>query len=169
MTRSLSLPGALSRCRARRPGFTLIEVLVVVLVLGVLNAVAIPVYVNTTKTAARRAVKENMRTIAVAAFAYYARTGRYPRNFSNPQRNGTGTPSDFVGPGRDLACVPVGPSKVWYSWGFYGTNGSPTPSFHVAAYENGVNIWNSTPNVSNGVFFDLPPNRYYLQNGRPFN
>ena len=46
-----------------RLGFTLVELMVVVVIIGVLVAIAIPVYNNVTNKAERSAIEANLRTI----------------------------------------------------------------------------------------------------------
>jgi prepilin-type N-terminal cleavage/methylation domain-containing protein len=65
------------RNRAKR-GFSLVELLAVVLVLAVLAAVAVPLYISQRKSAAGRACKANIAAISSAASAYALRTGSYP-------------------------------------------------------------------------------------------
>ncbi len=58
-------------------GFSLVELLAVVLILAVLAAVAVPLYLNTRKTSAARACKANITAIASAESAYALRNGLY--------------------------------------------------------------------------------------------
>jgi len=95
----------LNRARKnRRAAFTLIELLVVVLILGILLAVAIPLYLSSVKNSATRTVQGNLRTIGQAAQAYKVKNNRYP-----------GTIADLVGTDKDLQNTPSGPRGVSYT------------------------------------------------------
>ena len=52
-------------------GFTLVELMVVVVIIGILVAIAVPVYNSVTEKAARGAVEANLRTIDGAIMMYY--------------------------------------------------------------------------------------------------
>jgi type IV pilus assembly protein PilA len=58
-------------------GFSLVELLAVVLVLAVLAGIAIPLYINTRKSSAARACMANIAAIAAAESTYAVRTGAY--------------------------------------------------------------------------------------------
>lgn len=52
-------------------GFTLVELLVVIIIIGILSAIAIPVFMNQRKKAVDSGIKSDLRTIANEMETYY--------------------------------------------------------------------------------------------------
>lgn len=72
-----------SRMKKDQSGFTLVELLVVVVIIGVLVGIAVPIYNNITDNARERVVQANQRVLNSAWLLYNsgAQTGTWPTDF----------------------------------------------------------------------------------------
>jgi type IV pilus assembly protein PilA len=62
----------------RDAGFTLIELLVVVVIIGILAAIAIPVFLNQRNAARNASVEADLRNLATQMETYYTTNDGYP-------------------------------------------------------------------------------------------
>ena len=61
-----------------KKGFTLIELMIVILIIAILVAIAVPVYLAATNSAKRRTCQSNLRTIDSAINAYNGYYDEFP-------------------------------------------------------------------------------------------
>lgn len=71
------------RMQARENGFTLIELMVVMLIIGVLMAIAVPSYVGAIKTAKESVLKEDLHVIRSAIDSYTMDKQKAPQSLQD--------------------------------------------------------------------------------------
>ena len=122
-------------------GFTLIELMIVVAIIGILTAIAFPLYANLQARARVAKGQADVRTLASAVVVYSAHTGSLPPDGDlspltttvlDPQSNTTAGP--FISP------IPI-PPQGGGSWGStyaYLNNGDGT--FKISASGDNVTV-----------------------------
>ncbi len=73
-------------------GFTLIELMVVVLIIGILMAIAIPTFLGAQKSAQDRSAQSNLKAVLTAEIAFYDSHGAYAGAGSGPGTLGESDP-----------------------------------------------------------------------------
>jgi prepilin-type N-terminal cleavage/methylation domain-containing protein len=68
-------------------GFTLIELIIVIAIIGILSAIAIPAYLGQQKNAARTEAYSNLQNLRLLEEQYYAERGCYYMDASNTCQN----------------------------------------------------------------------------------
>ncbi len=97
-------------------GFTLIELLVVVIIIGILAAVAIPVFLNQRQRGWRGAVQSDLRNHAVVMETWLTDTGSYADPTGLPDR-----PAPTASPGVTVT-VPIADATTYCIQGSHVNN-----------------------------------------------
>lgn len=67
----------------KRKGFTFLEILIVVVIIGILAAIAIPNFIGMTDRAKIARIQSDLQAIGVASEMYYMDKGSYPAKLSD--------------------------------------------------------------------------------------
>ena len=91
----------------REEGFTLIELLVVIIIIGILAAIAIPVFLNQRQKGYDAGVKSDLRNAATAEETYLTDNGSYTDSQSALSSEGfnSSNSSDYTGGSTALTIV----------------------------------------------------------------
>ncbi len=71
------------RARRRRHGFTLVELLVVIVVLAVLAAIVLPKFMNSSKRSKESALRSDLKLLRNAVGLFQADTSVYPKTLAD--------------------------------------------------------------------------------------
>lgn len=69
------------RTEAREDGFTMVEILVVIIIIGILAAIAIPIYLNQQRAARESNLTQDVRNAAMAWETFYASNDSRNNNY----------------------------------------------------------------------------------------
>lgn len=107
-------------------GFTLIEILVVILIIGILAAIAVPVFLNQRKKALDAQLQSDMKTVATWMETYKAKNpeAQYPR-IAKSWYGPTGSTTDYANWPADL--------KISAATGIITMDGSQTQAYFGGA------------------------------------
>jgi type II secretion system protein G len=112
-----------THARRSKRAFTLIEILIVVVILGILAAIVIPQFTNASQDAQVSAVKSQLQTIRSQIELYRVKNGSAGLEALDGDADGLftllTTPDDLNGGFQYLQAVPQLPNGFW-DWDFDG-------------------------------------------------
>jgi len=156
----------MSRSRSARRGFTLVEILIVVVILGILAAIVIPQFANAAGQTSKAAFTADVRNFTTAIERYMATTGLTPTDGSSGV-----LPAELTGYIREdryQAGTPIG--GVWdiEQDGFTGASVAVGVHFNGTgqtrddAYMATIDLMIDDGDLATGGFRRLASDRYYM-------
>ena len=120
----------------RQAGFTLIELMVVVIIIAALAGMVLPRVIPASDEAKKNIAKGDMANIAVALKLYRLYTGAYPQSLS--------ALTDTAGQGPYLESEPIDPWKNRYGYRFLSEDAVPP-----------FDMWSAGPDKREGTGDDV--------------
>ncbi|MCA1822809.1 MAG: prepilin-type N-terminal cleavage/methylation domain-containing protein [Frankia sp.] len=120
-------------------GFTLIELLVVIIIIGILAAIAIPIFLNQRKKGYNAAAKSDMRNLASLEEAYRTEHNEYTTDLATLAAGG----AELARSANVRVAIRVADDGESFCLAAYSTKTVPTPPPVVNSPPTGVFVYDS--------------------------
>jgi type II secretion system protein G len=128
---------ALDTVARNRRGFTVIELMIVVALIGILASIAFPLYANIQARARVAKAQADLRALASAAAAYAGHAGSFPTNLNNLTAV---TKVNGIAVGPFMRAIPTRPNTTWTTYSYTRLTGGTTVRITTSSSKDGVAI-----------------------------
>ena len=139
-----------------RPAFSLVEILIVVVILGILASIAIPKFANASQSARESTLKEDLRLLRTQIGVYRTQHNEVNPGYPGGDLTQNPTPqtlSDQLTLYSDLAGNTSATGSSAYPWGAYVTTMPVNPVNNLATFKILQPSDSNTPDGSTGWLY----------------